>query len=374
MNLMGKYKVEINNENGEKRFFETKNQIVDFGLRQVLDWLSFDLYNHESFQGLKKIPRNKLFFPNNEKDTATSMYYYESALDYEDPKESDYYYDPEDNKDLGDDYYFKNNKSNNNTFATIDNYRTGKQSITIGFEDGAVMLAAINLDAEMFSKPSSKNNESISFEIEYREINDVTWKKIPCNYTLINDGVRRNVTFFVCENVPPFVYIPCTALKFTFNVNKNTLSNENNLIGKIYNISLFKAHTMPQPPMVMKFGTGSTPVDSKENNLGNTVYSQIVSRTNVDLTNFTVNYLVDIPKEKCNDLDISEIGMFYRYDYVNPTQQHIHQNVKNVNTMFSRALFAEPWKKNENESVTISYEITVSNDIEKNSNTQDSLF
>ena len=131
---------------------------------------------------------------------------------------------------------------------------------------------------------------------------------------------------------------------------------------------------MPQPPMVMKFGTGSTPVNSNENNLNNTVYSQIVSRTNVDLKNFTVTYLVDVPKEKCNDLNISEIGMFYRYDYVNPTQQHIHQNVKNVNTMFSRALFTEAWKKNENESVTISYEITVSNDIEKNNNTQDSLF
>ena len=332
MNLIGKYKVEITNKNGEKRFFETKNHIVSNGIRQVLDWLSFDFYSPESFQSLKKISRDEMYFPNNELDTATSMYYYESIMDYEEKKESDYFYDENDPIDLDNTHYFKNNKSNDSTFATIDNFRDGKQSITIAFNSGAVMLSAINLDAEMYSNNSDKNNESISFEIEYREINDVTWKKLPCNYTLLNDGVRRNITFFVCQNVPPFVFIPCTAIKFSFNVKTNTLSKENNLIGKIYNVSLFKNHTPPQAPMIMKFGTGSTPVSDNQTNLENFAYSQVVSYTKK--IGSTVSYVVEIPKDKCNDIDISEIGMFYRYDNVNPTQQHIHQTVKNANTMF----------------------------------------
>ena len=175
------------------------------------------------------------------------------------------------------------------------------------------MLSAINLDAEMFSKPEKeKNNESISFEIEYREINDVIWKKLPCNYTLLNDGIRRQITFFVCQNVPPFVFIPCTALKFSFNTKKNTLSKENNLIGKIYNISLFKAHYTPQAPSVMKFGSGKTLVNENQVNLEKFEYSQVISYTKKNSN--TVSYIVEIPREKCNDIEISEIGMFYRYD------------------------------------------------------------
>lgn len=366
MKLTGKYKVEITDKNGNKRFYETKNHIVDNGIRQVLDWLSFDLYNYNSFQGMKKLSADEIYFPSNEIDTATSMYYPESVLDYKEPEKSNYFYDPENPIDLDNTYNFKANKSDDNTFATIDNYRTGKQSITMFFKEGAIMLSAINLDAEMFCKQGEKNDESISFEIEYREINDVTWKKLPCNYTLINDGIRRQLTFFVCPNVPEFVFIPCTALKFTFNVKKNTLSNENNLIGKIYNISLYKAHYMPQAPMVMKFGGGTITPENNQTNLEKFVYSQVVSYTKKSEN--TVSYIVEIPRDKCNDVDISEIGMFYRYDYVNPTQQHIHQTVKNANTMFSRALFADEngnitsWKKSEDEEIVIAYDITVSNE------------
>lgn len=365
MNLSGKYTVEITDKNGNKRILQTKNTIVKTGIRQVLDWLSFDLYNSNSFQGIKKVSADDLYFLPNELDTATSMYYPESVFDYTEIDRSDYFYDEENPVDLDNDFDFKNNKSSDNTSATIDNYRTGKQSITIGFKQGAIMLAAINLDAQMFSNQSEKNNESISFQIEYREINDVVWKKLPCNYTLINDGIRRQLTFFVCPNVPPFVYIPCTALKFTFDVKKNTLGTENNLIGKIYNISLFENHTVPQPPLVMKFGSGATDVSEDQLNLEKFEYSQVVSYTKK--TENTVSYIVEIPKDKCNDIDISEIGMFYRYDNVNPTQQHIQQSVKNANTMFSRALFydengnIQSWKKTADEEIKISYDITVSN-------------
>lgn len=363
MKLTGKYKVEITNKNGEKRFFETKNTIVKTGIRQVLDWLSFDLYDPNSFHGIKKVDYDEMFFFPNEVETATSMYYPESVMDYKEVDNSDYFYDENNPVDL--ENPFKNKKSTDNTSATIDNFRTGKQSITIGFKEGAIMLAAINLDAEMFSKKSETNNESISFEIEYREINDVEWKKLPCNYTLLNDGIRRQLTFFVCPNVPPFVYIPCTAIKFTFDVKKNTLGDENNLVGKIYNISLFENHTAPQPPLVMKFGSGTTPADESQLNLESFVYSQVVSYVKKNDT--TVSYIVEIPKDKCNDVDISEVGMFYRYDNVNPTQHHIHQSVKNANTMFSRALFTDEsgnvqsWKKNQDEEIKISYDITVSN-------------
>ena len=365
MNLTGKYTVEITDKNGNKKVFQTKNNVVKNGIRQVLDWLSFDLYNQNSFQGIKKVNTEKIFFPSNELDTATSLYYPESVLDHDETDNSDLFYDEKNPVDLDNSFDFHNNKSKDNTCATIDNFRTGKQSITLNFKDGAIMLAAINLDAEMLSKPSEKNNESISFQIEYREINDVVWKKLPCNYTLLNDGIRRQLTFFVCPNVPPFVYIPCTALKFTFNVKKNTLSNENNLIGKIYNISLFENNSIPQPPLVMKFGSGTEPVNESQVNLENFVYSQVVSYTKKN--NNTVSYIVEIPKDKCNDVEISEIGMFYRYDNVNPTQQHIHQTVKNANTMFSRALFTDDdgnvssWIKTEGDEIKISYDITVSN-------------
>ena len=366
MNLTGKYTVEITDKNGNKKIHQTKNTIVTDGIRQVLDWLSFDLYNQNSFQGIKKVSSEKIYFPSNNIDTATSMYYPESVLDHEEIDNSDYFYDENNPVDLGNSFDFHNNKSNDNTCATIDNFRTGKQSITLNFKDGAIMLAAINLDAEMFSKSSSKNDESISFQIEYREINDLVWKKLPCNYTLINDGIRRQLTFFVCPNVPPFVYIPCTALKFTFDVKKNTLGSENNLIGTIYNISLFENNSIPQPPLVMKFGSSTEPVNESQVNLENFVYSQVVSYTKKN--NNTVSYIVEIPKDKCNDVEISEIGMFYRYDNVNPTQQHIHQTVKNANTMFSRALFTDDdgnvssWKKTVGEDIKISYDITVSNE------------
>ena len=379
MKLTGKYKVEITDKNGNKRFYETKNQIVNKGIRQVLDWLSFDFYNHNSFQGLKKLSRDEMYFPSNQLDTANSMYYYESVLDYPEKEQSDYFYDENDPVDLDNTHYFKNNQSKDSTFATIDNYRDGKQSITICFEDGAIMLAAINLDAEMFYPKTTneieKNIEPLSFEIEYREINDVIWKKLPCNYTLINDGIRRNITFFVCQNVPPFVFIPCTALKFSFNVNADKIFEENqkkelekfqkNMIAKIYNISLFKTHTIPQPPAVMKFGSGNTQVSEEQTNLEKFEYSQVVTYTKKNAN--TVSYIVEIPKEKCNDVDISEVGMFYRYDNVNPTQQHIHQSVKNANTMFSRALFTDEngnvisWKKTSDEEIQISYDVTVSN-------------
>ena len=375
MNLVGKYRVDITDKNGNKRHYETKNHIVDNGIRQVLDWLSFDLYSHNSFQGLKKLTIEEMYFPENTLETPTSMDYPESVLDYEEIDETDYYYDEDYPVDLKKFHNFKYNKSTNNTYATIDNFRNGKQSITLFFTDGAIMLSAINLDAQMFSKQSEKNNETISFDIEYREINDVTWRKLPVNYTLTNDNERRQLTFFVCPNVPPFTFIPCTALKFTFNVKKNTLGTENNLIGRIYNISVFKAHHIPQPPMVMKFGTGTEQVENSQTNLENFVYSQVVTYTKkydqLEKPN-TISYVVEIPNNKCNDVEISEIGMFYRYDYVNPTQQHIQQTVKNTNEMFSRALFTNdagkitPWKKSDDEEIVIAYDITVSNEAATN--------
>ena len=119
--------------------------------------------------------------------------------------------------------------------------------------------------------------------------------------------------------------------------------------------------------MVMKFGTGKTEVEYEQNSLENEVYSQVVSYTK-KLDN-TITYIVDIPKDKCNDIDIYEIGMFFRYDNVNPSQQHVKQTVKNANTMFSRAIFknenGEPisWIKNSNENISIAYELTIENDL-----------
>ena len=377
MKLTGKYRVEITDKNGNKRHYETKNHIVNNGIRQVLDWLSFDLYNPNSFQGLKKLSSDEMYFPVNHTETATSMDYAESVIDYDNIDNSEYYYDEENAVDLKNYMNFEANK--NNTCATIDKYREGdgswngekgwnEQSITLFFKENAIMLSAINLDAQMFCSPNATNNEDISFEIKYRDIDQITWKKLPCDYTITKDNTRRNITFFVCPNVPPFVFLPCTGLKLIFHVKKNTLSKENNLVGKIYNVSLFKAHYISQPPAVMKFGTGNSPVSNEQTNLEKFAYSQIVSYVKrPDEKENTVSYIVEIPRDKCNDIEISEIGMFYRYDYVNPTQQHIHQTVKNTNEMFSRALFVDddgivtPWKKTKDEEITIAYDITVSN-------------
>ena len=145
MNLSGKYTVEITDKNGNKRILQTKNTIVKTGIRQVLDWLSFDLYNSNSFQGIKKVSADDLYFLPNELDTATSMYYPESVFDYTEIDRSDYFYDEENPVDLDNDFDFKNNKNSDNTSATIDNYRTGKQSITIGFKQRAIQSNALSL-------------------------------------------------------------------------------------------------------------------------------------------------------------------------------------------------------------------------------------
>ena len=221
--------------------------------------------------------------------------------------------------------YGEKNKSNNqnNSYATIDNTREGKQSIEFEFKDGAIMLSAIGLDAQMFSG----NDGEMFFDIEYLEINQEEWKKLPCNYTLTNDNIRRNVTFFVCPNVPPFTFQPCCGLKFNFDIKKKSV----NSIGKIYNISLLKTHYIPQPPMVMKFGTGTSEVSNSNTNLESFSYSQVVTYVKKSQVTNTVSYVVEIPKDKCNGVEISEVGMFYRYDYVNPTHQHIKQTAKNAN-------------------------------------------
>ena len=354
MNLTGKYRVEITDKNGNKRHYETQNHIVNNGIRQVLDWLSFDLYSPNTFQGMKKISSEELYFPENTTDTPTSMDYPDSVMDYESVDESNFYYDENNPNDLT--VY---GEKKDNTYATIDKTRDGKQSITLCFKKGAVMLSTISLDAQMYC--NHNNNESISFDIEYRGIDEIVWKKLPCNYTLTNDNIRRSLTFFVCPDVPPFVFLPCTALKFTFNVQKNSSGTVNNLVGKIYNISLFEAHHIPQPPMVMKFGTGTSEVSNSNTNLESFSYSQVVTYVKKSQVTNTVSYVVEIPRDKCNGVEISEVGMFYRYDYVNPTHQHIKQTVKNSNEIFSRALFEEPWKKSEDNEIVIAYDITVSN-------------
>ena len=386
MNLMGKYRVQITDKNGNKRFYETKNHIVNNGIRQVLDWLAFDLYSPNAFQGLKKISADEMYFPENTVETATSMDYAESIMDYDNIDNSEYYYDKDNNTDLKN--YMDYDARKNNTYATIDKYRDGtgewngergwnEQSITLFFKENAILLSAINLDAQMFCSPNVNNNENIAFEIKYRDIDQITWKHLPCNYTLTKDNIRRNLTFFVCPNVPPFVFLPCTGLKLTFRVKKNTLSDENNLVGKIYNVSLFKAHHIAQPPAVMKFGTGTTPASNEQTNLENFVYSQVVNYiTRPDEKENTVSYVVEIPRDKCNNVDISEIGMFYRYDYVNPTHQHVKQTVKNANEIFSRALFTDEngkavsWKKTEYDEIVIAYDITVGNEYQNEETTQ----
>lgn len=353
MKFSGKYKVTIDN-GFEKRFVETSNHVVKNGIRQISDWLKYDLYSNNSFPFLKRIDNFSL------SEEESSMYYKESAFDYSIYDESNIYYDSENNIDIPF-YDFEKIGFSEKTYATIDANRTGEQRLTINFDRGAEMLAAINLDARMFHDV----NDNITFKIEYRTVNDITWKSIPCNYTLVPDGIRRNVTFFVCKEVPPFVFVPCTALRFTFETEVKD-DNKSSLIGEIYNISLFSPNTLPQPPMVMKFGTGKTEVEYEQNSLENEVYSQVVSYTK-KLDN-TITYIVDIPKDKCNDIDIYEIGMFFRYDNVNPSQQHVKQTVKNANTMFSRAIFknenGEPisWIKNSNENISIAYELTIEND------------
>ena len=363
MKLLGKYTVEIKNNGKLIKKIETKNMLVDNGIRQVVDWLSSSLFSDNSFPMLRKIGKDELFFLPNETTSATSLYYADSSIDYSDYDKSNVFYDKENNIDNSF-IDFNNFILTDNTYATIDQIREGKQSISIGFTNGACLVAALNVDAEMMAYNNENNNEEISFGIEYRGINDITWKDIPCNYTIPCDGKRHNLTFFVCPNIPPFVFLPTTGLKFYFNVKPNSLSKTNTLVGKIYNVSIFEPNFYPQPPMVMKVGSGTSEVNSSQTNLENFQYSQVISY--IRKNNNTVSYIIEIPRDQILN-DISEIGMFYRYDNVNPTHQHIKQTVKNANTMFSRAIFKnddgtiEPWTKEKDQEVSISYDLTVEN-------------
>lgn len=310
MELSGKYRVEIREANGELvRTVETPNVVVDKGVNHVVDWLRHDIYSGGYFPALKELDTTGM--------TVTTAGFT----------------NPNNVVDGSDETY---------TETVTDSTSWDNKWWKIDFGENKKIMA-IYVDWT-----EADSNYGCDYKFQY-STDDSTWYDLEARFRPPQESDVRGKALFFVTVAPPFSTVTAKYIRV------NTLRFNDSDTFRIYQIKFFEDNFLPQPPMIMGLGTGTT--QPEESDTGLEALSLIKKVANVvEHASYIVRYIVALNGDEGNDIDFTEAGMFF-----NSSDNYSLQITSNADSLFSRALFDASWSKTVGQTADIYYELSVSN-------------
>ena len=310
MELKGKYRVEIREANSELvRTIETPNLIVNAGLNRVVDWLRHDIYSDNFFPGLKELDTTGMTVttagftnPNNAVDGSDSTY----------------------------------------TQATIDSSSWDNDWWKIDFGENKDLLA-IYIDWE-----EDDVNYGADYKFQYSTDNS-TWTDFGVRLRPPQESNVRGKVLFYVNISPPFTKQTLRYFRL------NTKRGNDNETFNLYQIKFYEDNFLPQAPLVMGLGIGTTSPDESDTGLESVSITKKVEST-IEHASYIVRYIMALDGTEGNNTTFTEAGMFF-----NDTDHYSLQTPTNATTLFSRALFDTSWSKTAGQTADIYYELSISN-------------
>ena len=310
MQLYGKYRVEIREENGElARTIETPNVIVDAGVNHVVDWLRHDMYSDNHYPVMKEL------------DT-TGMVVTTSGFT-----------NPNNAVDGSDETY---------TQTVTDSTSWDNKWWKMDFGENK------NIIAIYVDWTEADSSYGCDYKFQY-STDDSTWNDLEARFRPPQESDVRGKALFFVTVAPPFSTINARYIRV------NTLRFNDSDTFKIYQVKFYEDNFLPQAPQVMGLGTGTTPSSESDTNLESPSVIKKVENV-VEHASYIVRYIMALDGNEGNNITFTEAGMFF-----NGSDNYSLQTASNATTLFSRALFDSSWSKTTGQTADVYYELSVSN-------------